>query len=235
MRSDRELAIPASEYELLSRMDVAASRGAAVKVRAGQVVRITLPDGPQIVDLNCWNAKDPREHFWSGRTRILEGVHLSVGNRLWSIHPWMRPMMTILTDTVEHRPSPGGGIGHDCLYARCTDKLWEMLTGKKNHQNCQDNLAQAISSFGLTPFHVHDALNLFMKTGIDPQNGRLFFVKSDAKKGDYVDLSAEMDLIVACSSCPGGAGDLQRPIVHRVGIDVYRPGTPEKRRRKRNG
>jgi uncharacterized protein YcgI (DUF1989 family) len=132
-------------------------------------------------------------------------------------------MMTILNDTVSHRPSPGGGVGHDCLYARCNDKIWEIASGQKNHPNCQDNLADAIESFKLTPFHVHDAFNLFQKSGVDPKDGRLYFEKTDANAGDYVDLYAEMDLIVACSSCPAGDGSqgLRKPIVYGIVMEIH--------------
>src|SRR6516225_11901790 len=82
--------------------------GGATRMARGRVARIKLTEGPQVVDFNCWSQADNREHFWSGRTRILEGAHLTAGNRLWSTHPWMRPMITIVNDTVRHAPSPGG-------------------------------------------------------------------------------------------------------------------------------
>lgn len=78
-----------------------------------------------------------------------------------------------------------------------------MLTGEKGWPNCQDNLARAVAAFDLTPDYVHDVFNIFMITGIDDQD-RLFFLESDAKKGDYIDLYAEIESIVAISSCPGG-------------------------------
>jgi uncharacterized protein YcgI (DUF1989 family) len=199
------------------------SGGGAAQMRRGRVARIKLTEGPQVVDFNCWSQADNREHFWSGRTRILEGAHLTAGNRLWSTHPWMRPMITIVNDTVRHAPSPGGGAGHDCIFARCNDKIWEIAGGRRGHANCQDNLAGAVAAFGLTGFDVHDAFNLFMKTGIDPKDGRLFFEKTDGQRGDYVDLYAEIDLVIACSSCPTGAGDagLADPIVHGFAIEIY--------------
>ena len=84
-------------------------------------------------------------------------------------------------------------------------------------------LAGAVAAFGLTGFDVHDAFNLFMKTGIDPKDGRLFFEKTDGRRGDHIDLYAEIDLIIACSSCPTGAGDagLADPIVHGFAIEIY--------------
>jgi len=212
-----------TDWRLMKTQMVPPCGGGATLVKQGQVARIKLTDGPQVVDFNCWSASDGREYFWSGRTRILEGAHLTVGNRLWSTHPWMRPMMTIVKDTVRHKPSPGGGAGHDCIFARCNDKIWEIASGRKGHANCQDNLACAVAEFGLTSFNVHDAFNLFMKTGIDPKDGRLFFEQTDGKRGDHIDLYAEMDVIIACSSCPTGAGDagLADPVVRGFAIEIY--------------
>lgn len=227
---DREfylkVAASSSDWREIERVRVPASYGGAVKVKKGQVLRVLLSEGPQIVDFNCWNVHEPREFFWSGRTRILEGAHLTVFNRIWSTHPWMRPMMTVIADTLQHRPSPGGGPGHDCIYARCNNKIWEIASGSKGHRNCQDNLTEAIEPCGLDQFNVHDAFNLFMKTGVDPVDGKLFFERTDGVKNDYVDLYAEFDLLAAGSSCPAGDGadGLVDPDVYGFEMIVFDTG-----------
>src|SRR5438045_3690718 len=53
-------------------------------VPAGHVFRIVCIEGPQVGDLNLWNAADLSERFFSGKTRALNATHLSVGDRLWS-------------------------------------------------------------------------------------------------------------------------------------------------------
>ena len=62
-------------------------------------------------------------------------------------------------------------------------------------------LAYAISEFGLGPEHVHDPFNIFMTTGVNTE-GRPFYLPSDSKKGDFVELVAEINCIVAISACP---------------------------------
>jgi uncharacterized protein YcgI (DUF1989 family) len=138
----------------------------------------------------------------------------------------MRPMMTVVADSVDHKPSPGGGSGHDCIYARCNGKIWEIASGQRGHRNCQDNLTEAITPFGLDQFHVHDAFNLFMKTGVDPTDGKLFFEKTDAVTGDYVDLYAEIDVLAGASSCPAGDGGdgLVDPVVYGIEMIVFDTG-----------
>jgi len=216
-------------YERLARdhgarkqvLDVAIPKetGKAFLVAQGQILRIIQVEGPQVADFNAFNRHDPREMFWSGRTRILQGAHLTIGHQLWSTPPKMRPMFTIIADTVEHKPLPHGAASHDLIYSRCNGRLFEVLTGQKESPNCQDNLAHAVAEFGLTPDYIHDAFNLFMTTGINEAD-RLFYMEPDAKKGDYVELYAEMDCIVAISACPGGCSGPQNKA---LGVHLYDP------------
>ena len=61
---------------------------------------------------------------------------------------------------------------------------------------------RAIESYGLTAHNVHDAFNIFMKTGIG-KDDRLFEEPAESQAGDYLELRAEKDCLVAVSSCPG--------------------------------
>ncbi|MFQ5913693.1 MAG: DUF1989 domain-containing protein [Nitrospinota bacterium] len=191
--------------------------GRAFVIEQGQILRVVQVEGPQVADFNAFSRHDPREMFWSGRTRILQGAHLTAGHQLWSTPPTMRPMFTIIADTVDHKPLPHGAASHDLIYSRCNERLFEVLAGEKGRPNCQDNMARAVAEFGLTPDYIHDAFNLFMTTGIDDRD-RLFYLEPDAKKDDYVELYAEMDCIVAISACPGGcSGPQNKPI----GVELY--------------
>ena len=68
---------------------------------AGHFFRIVSVEGPQVGDLNLWNAHDLTERFYSGKTRALHATHLSTGDRLWSTFPTLRPMATITHDTLD--------------------------------------------------------------------------------------------------------------------------------------
>ena len=64
-------------------------------------------------------------------------------------------------------------------------------------------ISRAISPFGLAAEDVHDAFDLFMKTGIH-ECGSMFIAPPDVVRGDYIDLRAEVDCLVALSACPSG-------------------------------
>ena len=177
--------------------------GKAFTAKAGQVVRIICEEGAQTADFNAFCLQDPSEHFWSGRTRTVQGSHLTTGDRLWSTEPKMRPMFTIIADTVDHQPLPDGAVSHDLLYARCSARSWQLQTGLHEHSNCNSNMILALDAVGFSSSYVHDAFNIFMTTGIDEQR-RLFYREPDAKIGDYVELLAEIDTMIAISACPAG-------------------------------
>jgi uncharacterized protein YcgI (DUF1989 family) len=177
--------------------------GFACHVAAGQILRITCVDGPQVCDFNAFAADDPSEHFWSGRTRTLQGAHLTVGDRLWSTEPRMRPMFTIIADTVPRAALPCNAAPHDLIYARCSSSAWALRFGRKGLPNCNDNLIAGLAAIGFPTQFVHDAFNIFMTTGVDERQ-KLFHMEPTARKDDYVELLAEIDAVIAVSCCPGG-------------------------------
>ena len=88
----------------------------------------------------------------------------------------------------------------DVLGRTCHATVFEMYFGLERHTNCQDTIAEAISEYGLTPDDVHDSFNFFMNTGID-SHGRPFISRQTAKKGDYVELVALIDVLAVPNVC----------------------------------
>lgn len=178
--------------------------GHAWVVKAGQVCRIKTPEGPQVGDLNVWNLHNPRERFWASRTRQLHQSHLSVFDRLWSCLPFMRPLVTITGDSLaNYGVDEFGGRVHDLLGTRCDPYVNVLLGGQPEDFHCHSNLTRAVAPYGLTEYDVHDVINVFQVTGLD-ENGRYFMETSPAKKDDYFEFFAEIDVLCALSTCPGG-------------------------------
>jgi uncharacterized protein YcgI (DUF1989 family) len=182
------------------------AEGRAVVVRAGQTLRVRQPGGGgQAGDVNVWNLHDPREHFWGSRTALYHGLHVSTGDQLHSTWPGERPIMSVVEDSIGRRLSGRGALQHDVVMGRCSQKYRGVRYGTENETpGCQELLAAAIEPFGLGPEHVHDAFNVFAATAVDRED-RFFFDVSDAAAGDFIDLRAEIDCLVAISACPGAA------------------------------
>jgi len=198
--------------------------GFAWTVPAGHVFRIVTLEGPQVADFNMWNRHNPRERMWASRTRQLQAAHVSTFDRIWSTLPYLRPMVTITDDTLAGYGVDGdGGRVHDLLGTRCDPYVNKMLTGEDFHFHCHSNLVRAIAPYGLTEFDVHDVLNVFQCTGLNDDD-QYFMKACPAKPGDYLEFFAEIDLLCAMSTCPGG--DLSVPMWGpdaRDPIDVCRP------------
>ena len=154
-------------------------------------------------DLNIWNQHNPRERFWAARTRQLHSAHVSTYDRLWSNLPYLRPLVTITADSLEARHDEWGGRVHDTLGTRCDPYVDKLISGEDNDLHCHSNLTRAVLPYGLTEFDVHDVLNVFQVTGLNEYD-QYFMEACPAVKGEYFELFAEQDLLVAISACPGG-------------------------------
>jgi len=184
--------------------------GRAFDVAAGRFFRITCVEGPQVGDLNLWSATNLAERFFSGKTRALNATHVSVGDRLWSALPYLRPIATITRDTLGWYGFDADGAGvHDVIGTRCDPYTNRLLNGGDYHHCCHSNLTRALAtrkslSFEEAEGHVHDVLNVFMCTGFTRNEHRYFMKASPVRSGDFIEFFAEIDLIGALSACPGG-------------------------------
>jgi uncharacterized protein YcgI (DUF1989 family) len=184
--------------------------GRAFNVPAGHLFRIVCPEGSQVGDLNLWNARDLSERFFSGKTRALHATHVSTGDRLWSTLPALRPMATITHDTLAWYGWDADGAGvHDVIGTRCDPYTNLLLTGVEYHHCCHSNLSRALAAErGIAPReaepHIHDVLNVFMCTGFTADTHQYFMKASPARRGDFIEFFAEIDLLAALSACPGG-------------------------------
>ena len=217
---------------LMDRFVIPIRSGRAWPVRAGQLCRIVTIEGPQVADFNCWSLQNPRERFWASRTKQLHRAHVTTGDRLWSTLPFLRPMLTITNDSVEYAVDADGGRCHDLLGTRCDPYVNKLLTGQEFDFHCHSNLTRAILPWGLAEHDVHDVLNIFQVTGLTRDGDRYFMKPSPAKRGDYFEFFAEIDLLCAISTCPGG--DLSVPVwgpdsgdplavCRPLGVEVYQP------------
>ncbi|MBD3895752.1 DUF1989 domain-containing protein [Halomonas sp. ML-15] len=205
--------------------------GLAWTVPAGHVLRLSTLHGPQVGDFNLWHQHNPRERFWASRTRQLQRAHVSTFDRLWSTLPYLRPMATIIADTLEgYGVDDDGGRVHDLLGTRCDPYVNKLLTGEDFDHHCHSNLVRAVTPFGLTEFDVHDVLNVFQCTGLNDDD-QYFMKACPAREGDYIEFFAEIDLLCALSCCPGGdlsldlwGPDAKDPLstCQPIGVEVFR-------------
>ncbi|MCG8542613.1 MAG: DUF1989 domain-containing protein [Alphaproteobacteria bacterium] len=205
----------------------------AFEVPAGHLFRIVSVEGPQVGDLNLWNVDDLSERFYSGKTRALHATHVSTGDRMWSNFPRLRPMATITHDTLDWYGFDEFGAGvHDVIGTRCDPYTNRMLTGQDYHHCCHSNLTRALATARGLPLaeagaHVHDVLNVFMCTGFTRDTNQYFMKASPVRPGDFIEFFAEIDLLAALSTCPGGdcgsGHSSDDAPCYPLRVEIYRP------------
>lgn len=171
---------------------VPARRGRAVLLAQGQAIQIINTHGSQVVDTWCFNADDLSEYL------SMEHLHAS----LQSIFPAQgdvlvtnrrRPILTLEEDT-----SPGQ---HDTMIAACDEHRYIQLGCESYHENCTDNLTEALDALGLSCENCPAPLNLWMNIPV-AANGRITWGVPVSRPGDYVTLRAQMECVLVMSCCP---------------------------------
>jgi uncharacterized protein YcgI (DUF1989 family) len=171
---------------------VPARRGRAVRLAAGQAIRIVNTHGSQVVDTWAFAAHDLSEFMSMEHLRATLGkVFPETGDAL--VTNRRRPILILEEDS-----SPGR---HDTVIAACDVHRYALLGSREYHDNCTDNLRAALAALDLRVPEVPAPLNLWMNIPILP-NGRIEWGTPLSKPGDHVLLRAALDCVVAMSACP---------------------------------
>lgn len=183
------------ERKPLEVIDIPRASGKSFVVRRGQVLRIIDIEGQQVGDLVCFNLNNLSDRFSAGRTRRNNNkFRVTKGDRLFS--NLCNVMFTIEEDTC--------GV-HDLLCPPCCRWIYENVYKVPSKTGCLEHLAQSLSSYGIGEEDIPDPLNVFMRTEIVESN-QLVIKEPISKVGDYIDLRAEMDNLVALSACAVDCG-----------------------------
>jgi uncharacterized protein YcgI (DUF1989 family) len=196
---------------------IPAGKGRAFVIPKDRVCRIIALEGEQCLDAVFLNAADHRERFhawfsYSFNCKLGTGNAFHCGT-LFSGPPWERPMLTVLQDTVKQ---------HFVLCSgRCSPMIYRLRDGVEDHASCQDNLARALAPYGIGAHEVPDVFNMFMHAGVGP-DGLIYIRPPKSRKGDYMDLRAEMDILCAISACPDDKSACNNHAPKPVGVEIFR-------------
>jgi urea carboxylase-associated protein 1 len=165
-------------------------------VLEGETFRIVDLEGNQAVDTLFYNADDPAEHYSVSDTIREQGnIYLNLGTTLMS--DLCRPMLTITADTVGRHDTLGGACSTESNTVR-------YALEKKSMHACRDSFLLAIAEndqYGLTKRDIAHNINFFMNVPVTP-DGELEFADGLSAPGKYVEMVAEMNVIVLISNCP---------------------------------
>ncbi len=194
----------------VERCVIPAAGTASVLLSRGQRCRIVNTQGGQVVDTWVFNARDVDEYLSMEHSRSAT-YHLQFRPGDTLVSNRFRSIVTYIEDT-----SPGW---HDTLHAACSAGSYQFYGVQAPHPNCQDNLLGQMSFHGHTLSHIPCPWNLFETTVID-ENLSLSDRPAAAAAGDYVELQAEMAVMVVCSACPSRIGHISGEHPRAAAIDV---------------
>lgn len=184
----------------------------AHEVKKGEVVRIIDVDGQQVGDLIAFNRHNLDEKFWLSNTiRLNKTVYVTTGHVLYS--ELSQPMFTIVEDTCGR---------HDLLAGSCNAEIDRVRYSVDDHFGCVENFVAALAPYGLTRKDVPMSLNLFMNCPVHP-DGRWEIVDPVSKPGDFIDLRAEMDCLIALSNCPQDLNPCNAGKLTPLEVVIYQP------------
>jgi hypothetical protein len=162
-------------------------------VGAGETLRIEDLEGNQAVDFLCYNAADLDERYSAAETIVGQGnIFLTTGTVLRSDEG--NPLMTVTADTCGRHDTIGGACS-------CESNTVRYGHHTRHQHACVENFLLALAPFGRGKRDLVGNVNWFMNVPV-LADGTLGIVDGISAPGKYLDLRAEMDVLVAISNCP---------------------------------
>jgi urea carboxylase-associated protein 2 len=161
------------------------------RLNRGEIMRLINVSGESCVSMLAWNSADPSERLNHADTvKVQWSASLRKGRVILS--DMGRVLFSITEDTCG---------AHDALMGGSTAGANEARYGIGAFRNTRDNFILAAGKLGLDRRDVMPCVNFFAPVSIDG-GGNFVWDSNRRHAGDFVDLRAEMDLLVALSNCP---------------------------------
>jgi len=165
------------------------------ELRRGQYFRILDLGGNQAVDTLFYNAHDYADRYSAQDTiRAQRNLYLTTGTRL--ISTGGNTLLTILADTCGRHDTLGGACAQESNMVRYAIE-------KRHMHACRNSFLKAVTEWdhGMTKRDITANINFFMNVPVTPEGG-LTFEDGISEPGKYVEMRAEMDVLVLISNCP---------------------------------
>jgi uncharacterized protein len=168
-------------------------------VKKDQIFRILDLEGNQAVDTLFYSADNPEERYSAVDTIARQAsIYLTSGSVLYSSEG--NKMLTIVADTCGRHDTLGGACSAESNTTR-------YALEKRPMHSCRDSFMHALNTCECAT-HRHMSkrditanINFFMNVPVTADGG-LSFADGISGAGKYVEMRAEMDVVVLISNCP---------------------------------
>ncbi|MBX9894135.1 MAG: urea carboxylase-associated family protein [Nitrosomonas sp.] len=168
-------------------------------IKQGQTFRIVDLEGNQAVDTLFYNAHDTQERYSATDTISRQNhLYLTTGSKLYS--NLGNVMLIITADTCGRHDTLGGACAAESNTVRYALEKFPM-------HSCRDNFLHALAhhplcqQLDMSKRDLPSNINFFMNVPVT-ETGGLEFADGVSAPGKFVEMRAEMDVVVLISNCP---------------------------------
>jgi urea carboxylase-associated protein 2 len=161
----------------------------STRLACGEVLRIGNPSGASTASVIAWSVADPSERLNLADTiKVQWSASLRKGRIL--LTDMGRVALSLVEDTCG---------AHDVLVGPTTAASMHGRLGEGAWRNTRDNFLAAAAKLGFARRDIPPSIGFFAPVGVD-EAGRFVWHAQRRKRGDFVDLRAEMDLWIVVSN-----------------------------------
>jgi hypothetical protein len=182
---------PIKESAVIHRETIPAGWYWTTRLERGEALRLVNRSGGSCASILAWNRDDPSERMNHADTvKVQWTASLRKGRVIFS--DMGRVIFSVMEDTT--------GGAHDAMMGASTAE-----TNRKNYgsefRSTRENFVLAAGKLGLARADIGSSINFFAPVSVQ-DDGRFVWRRGARKAGDFVDLRAELDLLIAISNCP---------------------------------
>jgi uncharacterized protein len=206
---------PIAPDAVIGREHVPAGWYATVRLKRGEALRIMDDSGHASVSLIGWREEDTSERVNCADTvKVQWSAALSKGRVLLS--DMGRVFLSLIEDT---------SGAHDLLVGGSTPASTQAAFGATT-RNTQENFLAAAAKIGLGLRDIPPCVTFFAPVSLDDK-GRFLWVSGRKRPGDFVDLRAEMNLLLVLSNCAHPLDPARPAAADPVTLIRYRAPSPK--------
>lgn len=167
-------------------------------LKRGTALRATDLEGGANVGGIFYNFECPTERYNMPDTLKAQHIaRLTTGFVLYS--DMGRILLSVTADTVGWHDPIGGTSNRKLIEAKYGPSGYQK-DRNDYHKNGRDSLLVELGKWGLGPRDLVANVNLFSRVDVS-DDGTMSFAPGNSKAGDYIDLRAEMNVLVILNTC----------------------------------
>lgn len=168
-------------------------------LKRGTALCITDTEGGANVAAYFLNFELPAERFNLPDT--LKAQHTARLTKGHVLHSDMGRILCSITEDTVGWHDPLAGISNAATTEKKYGKATYQQMHNRWHQNARDGLSIEMGKYGFGARDLHATVNFFSKVAVD-DGGDLHYCPGNSPAGSFVELRAEMNVLVLLNSCP---------------------------------